>query len=55
MMGKPIVQSREEIDYSIARTKSFLEGADQALRDNVILDDGVYIKKVSKEPVRTRD
>ena len=35
MMGKPIVQSREEIDYSIARTKAFLEVADQALADHI--------------------
>jgi hypothetical protein len=36
MMGKPIVQSREEIDNSIARTNAFLAVADKALEENLL-------------------
>ena len=52
MMGKPIVQSREELDTSIERCKMILSIADEALRtEHVKSVENVY-KYVIKEPVR---
>ena len=52
MMGKPIVQSREELDTSIERCKMILSIADEALKtEHVKSIENVY-KYVIKEPVR---
>ena len=35
-MGKPIVESREEMDYAIERCKAILSLADEALKEEKV-------------------
>ena len=52
-MGKPIVQSREEIDYAIERIQVLLPLADSALAPEVVQKTANITKTIIKEPVRT--
>jgi acyl-CoA reductase-like NAD-dependent aldehyde dehydrogenase len=51
MMGKPIVQSREEIDYAIERTEVLMELAEEALRPEMVSKTSNITKSVIREPV----
>lgn len=50
-MGKPIVQSREEIDCSIERSLFFLKAADEELKEEVVEESLNTKKIITKEPV----
>jgi hypothetical protein len=52
MMGKPIVQSREEVEYSIERTNILIDLADEALAPEVISKTENITKTVIREPVK---
>lgn len=52
MMGKPIVESREEIDTAIERTQVFSDLAEEALAKEVIKETKNSYKSVIKEAVR---
>ena len=55
MMGKPIVQSREEVEYAIERTNILIDLADEALAPEVISKNGNITKTVIREPVSEKD
>ena len=55
MMGKPIIQSREEIDYSIERTLALLDLAEDALKTEYVSREGNISKSVVREPVSDHD
>lgn len=55
MMGKPIIQSREEIDYSIERTLALLDLAEDALKTEYVSREGNISKSVVREPVSDYD
>jgi acyl-CoA reductase-like NAD-dependent aldehyde dehydrogenase len=46
MMGKPIVQSREEIDYAIERTEVLMDLAENALKPELVSKVGNITKTV---------
>ena len=50
-MGKPIVQSREEVDYSVERMEVLISIADQALAPEIVQQTANITKKVIREPV----
>lgn len=50
-MGKPIVQSREEVDYSVERMEVLINIADQALAPEIVQQTANITKKVIREPV----
>ena len=50
-MGKPITQSREEVDYSVERMEVLINIADQALAPEVVQQTANITKKVIREPV----
>jgi acyl-CoA reductase-like NAD-dependent aldehyde dehydrogenase len=51
MMGKPIVQSREEIDTAVERMQAFADMAEEALRPEVVSRQGPVTKSVIREAV----
>lgn len=53
MMGKPIVQSREEIDTAVERMQAFSDMAEEALRPEVVFRQGPVTKSVIREAVST--
>ena len=50
-MGKPIVQSREEVDYSVERMEVLINIAEQALAPEIVQQTANITKKVIREPV----
>jgi hypothetical protein len=50
-MGKPIVQSREEVEAAVDRTKIFIDMAESALAPEVIQHTEAVKKTVIKEAV----
>jgi succinate-semialdehyde dehydrogenase / glutarate-semialdehyde dehydrogenase len=50
-MGKPITQSREEVDYSVERMEVLINIADQALAPEIVQQTAKITKKVIREPV----
>ena len=50
-MGKPIVQSREEVDYSVERMEVLMNMADHALAPEIVQQTANITKKVIREPV----
>ena len=54
-MGKPIVQSREEVDYSVERMEVLISIADQALAPEIVQQTANITKKVIREPVSDGD
>jgi hypothetical protein len=50
-MGKPITQSREEVDYSVERMEVLINIADQALAPEIVQQTANITKKVIREPV----
>lgn len=50
-MGKPIVQSREEVDYSIERIEALVAIADKTLEPEIVSQTKNITKKVIREPV----
>ena len=50
-MGKPIVQSREEIDTACERAQTFIDLASDALEEEVIEKSHFVSKSIIKEPV----
>lgn len=54
MMGKPIVQSREEVDCAIERSEVLMDLADEALRPELVSKTWNITKTVIREPVRSR-
>jgi acyl-CoA reductase-like NAD-dependent aldehyde dehydrogenase len=53
MMGKPIVQAREEIEHAIERSKVFNELAEEALNDEIINVSDKLKQIVAREPLGT--
>ena len=51
MMGKPIVQSREEVDYAIERTQILKDLAEDALKPEILSKTSNITKTVIREPV----
>jgi len=50
-VGKPIAQSRSEIDGTLGRIDFFLEAVPKVLRDETVLRDGPLEERVSLEPL----
>jgi succinate-semialdehyde dehydrogenase / glutarate-semialdehyde dehydrogenase len=50
-MGKPIVQSREEVDYSVERMEALLDIAESALAPELVSKTANITKQVIREPV----
>lgn len=53
MMGKPISQSREEVDYSCERIDALLGLVDSTLAPEIVQQTATVTKKVIREPVNT--
>lgn len=52
MMGKPIVQSREELDCSIDRMHALIGLAEEALAPEIVSKTSNITKSVIREPVK---
>jgi len=52
MMGKPIVQSREEIDCAIERMRALMDLAEDALKPEVVYKSDNITKTIIREAVR---
>ncbi|TNV79592.1 hypothetical protein FGO68_gene16974 [Halteria grandinella] len=52
-MGKPIVQSREEVDYAVERTEVLMGMAEEALRPEMVSKTSNISKSVIREPIGT--
>jgi|LauGreDrversion4_2_1035121.scaffolds.fasta_scaffold570019_1 acyl-CoA reductase-like NAD-dependent aldehyde dehydrogenase len=52
MMGKPIVQSREELDCSIDRMRALMDLAEDALKPEIVFKSDNITKSVIREAVR---
>jgi len=52
-MGKPIVQAREEVDYSVERMEVLINMAESALAPEIVQQTANITKKVIREPIGT--